>query len=1030
MYFQDVVLALQKFWSDQGCIVAQSYDIEKGAATFSPLTFLRSLGPEPFRAAYIEPCRRPTDGRYGENPLRLQQYYQFQVVMKPNPQDLLELYIESLAQIGITSKEHDIRFVHDDWESPTLGAWGLGWEIWLDGMEITQFTYFQQVGGIELSPIMGEITYGLERLCMFLQNVDNVYNLKFNSDVSYGDLFHQNEVQFSKHNFELSDISLQLDLFKQYESECQSLCQAEVPAPALDFCLKASHAFNLLDARGAISVKERQGFILRVRKLAREVAKSWYKNREELGFPLHKPDLSSKVENHQTYPFSERKNIEFKKDDPKKHVLEKSCPFLLEVGVEEMPAQVFASLLELLPGAIKKLFRPLNLEISDPHVFVTPRRIVISIDSILEKKVSQILKVKGPPLKISQDVKGQWLMPAIGFAKKNKIDVSELKIEMVKDIEYIFAVVDRQVTSLYQSISELVPKLLGSIQWYKTMRWGTQSVKFVRPVKWLMVLIGDKVVETQFAGIQSSKFTYGHRFLSPSQIVPKPYCKNYKMALADAFVIVDHVERQRQIASGINHLASQQGLVFLEDRGLLEEVTHLIEFPVPVLCEFHPDYLNIPEIVLVSEMKGHQKYFPLHTKEGKLSNFFVAISNTQCKDSTKMKLGYERVLRSRFSDAEFFLKEDLKFPLEERVPKLSQAIFQEGLGTVLEKVERIKLLSIYLATCLKLSAEEKQNITTIAYLSKADLNTKMVGEFPDLQGEVGRYYAEKQGHTKIIYNGILEHYFPRTLNDDPPSCKESAIVGIADRIDSIVGIFLINRAPTSSADPFAIRRACLTAISTIILKNFRLNLSEVIKKSLEIYKNSIKSIKVERELEEKILDFFYKRISGCIQDRSHKKIFGDYSIDLFNSAIQSSTPWYDLVDLLHRIDALNRFKKRNDFEAVAATFKRANNILKGPSDYGQLDPGKFVTEEEKILWEEFQEINDQVKVLLMEENYFQALVLVVPIRKTVDRFFEFVLINDPDLIIRQNRQCLIWHLVSLLRKIADFSCLNAMNDPL
>src|SRR3954469_12239477 len=286
MHFQDLVLTLQNYWSRRGCLLTQPYDMEKGAATFNPSTFLRSLGPEPFDAAWAEPCRRPKDGRYGENPNRMQHYYQYQVVLKPSPLDILDLYIGSLIEIGIKPEEHDIRFVHDDWESPTLGAWGLGWEVWLDGMEITQFTYFQQVGGFDLSPIMGEITYGLERICMYLQNVDNVFDLKYNDRFTYGDIFKQNEIQYSKHNFELADVGMHLKLFESYAAECKRLCEAGVPAPALDYCLKASHAFNLLDARGAISVNERQGYILKVRILAKTVAEAWVKNRAELGHPL------------------------------------------------------------------------------------------------------------------------------------------------------------------------------------------------------------------------------------------------------------------------------------------------------------------------------------------------------------------------------------------------------------------------------------------------------------------------------------------------------------------------------------------------------------------------------------------------------------------------------------------------------------------------------------------------------------------------------------------------------------------------
>jgi glycyl-tRNA synthetase alpha chain len=286
--FQELVLALQNFWAQKKCVIQQPYDIEIGAGTFNPATFLRSLGPEPWNVAYVEPSRRPTDGRYGENPNRLQHYYQFQVIMKPSPLKIQDLYLESLKSLNIDPLEHDIRFVEDDWESPTLGAWGLGWEVWLDGMEITQFTYFQQVGGIDLKPVSVEITYGIERIAMYLQQKDNVYDLEWTDNITYGDIHHQSEVEFSKYNFEESNPEMLFKLFDIYEEESQTVLKRELVLPAYDYCLKCSHVFNLLDARGAISVTERTGYIGRVRNLARGVAEAYLKQREALGFPLMK----------------------------------------------------------------------------------------------------------------------------------------------------------------------------------------------------------------------------------------------------------------------------------------------------------------------------------------------------------------------------------------------------------------------------------------------------------------------------------------------------------------------------------------------------------------------------------------------------------------------------------------------------------------------------------------------------------------------------------------------------------------------
>jgi len=290
MNFQDVILKLNQFWAQKGCVMTQPYDLEVGAGTFHHTTLLKALGPEPWKVAYVQPSRRPTDGRYGENPNRLQHYYQYQVILKPSPPDVQKQYLQSMKVLGIDPMEHDIRFVEDDWESPTLGASGLGWEVWLDGMEITQFTYFQLAGSIELYPISVELTYGLERIAMYLQGVDNVYDLKWNDTVTYGDVHHQQEVEQSTYNFEKADVDMLLTLFNMYEAEASRSIEAGLVLPAYEYCLKCSHTFNLLDARGAISVTERTGYIARIRNLARACAEAYLKQREAMGYPLLQKD--------------------------------------------------------------------------------------------------------------------------------------------------------------------------------------------------------------------------------------------------------------------------------------------------------------------------------------------------------------------------------------------------------------------------------------------------------------------------------------------------------------------------------------------------------------------------------------------------------------------------------------------------------------------------------------------------------------------------------------------------------------------
>lgn len=288
MNFQEIIFTLHQFWAEKGCVILQPYDIEVGAGTFHPATFLKVLGPEPWRAAYVEPSRRPSDGRYGENPNRLQHYYQYQVILKPSPKDSQDIYLESLTRFGIDPLKHDIRFVEDDWESPTLGAWGLGWEVWLDGMEITQFTYFQQVGGFDLKPVSVELTYGLERIAMYIQGIDNLFDIEWAEGIKYRDIHHETEVEFSRYNFDDANVEMHSKLFEMYEKECLRLSKEELIFPAYEFCLKCSHTFNILDARGALSVAERTTYIARVRNLARACAAGYLRLRESMGFPLLK----------------------------------------------------------------------------------------------------------------------------------------------------------------------------------------------------------------------------------------------------------------------------------------------------------------------------------------------------------------------------------------------------------------------------------------------------------------------------------------------------------------------------------------------------------------------------------------------------------------------------------------------------------------------------------------------------------------------------------------------------------------------
>ncbi len=1009
MNFQDLVLTLQRYWSQRGCLIAQPYDMEKGAATFNPSTFLRSLGPEPFNAAFIEPCRRPKDGRYGDNPNRMQHYYQFQVVLKPSPLDILDLYIGSLREIGIDPSEHDIRFVHDDWESPTLGAWGLGWEVWLDGQEVTQFTYFQQVGGLDLKPVMGEITYGLERLCMYLQGVDNVFKLKYNDTVTYGDIYHQNEVQYSKHNFEESDTSLHYALFDRFEKECARLCAVELPAPAFDYCMKASHAFNLLDARGAISVNERQGYILRVRALAKTVAEAWLRNRETMGFPMMRVPAASPVGVSGRTPLQ---------NAPQGG--EGVAPLLIELGVEEMPARVFGPLLRDLPGLIDKHLKPAGLDAKDVKVFATARRIGISASSVLTRQPDQKLALKGPPANMAKDASGNWTQAAVAFAKKNGLTAEQLEI---RD-NYLFAESEKKGRDALEILAEIVPKIFSDIHWYKTMRWGNgEGTPFVRPVTWLVAVLGERVVPMNFAGIESSNQSQGHRFLHNKPVAVKADRSAYLQALRDAKVFVDQDERKEKIRSLVLETTKKQNLAWRTDEELLDTVTWLVEYPVPVLCSFDAKLLEIPEEVLVSEMREHQKLFAVNDASGKLNNHFVAISNMECKDYRLIREGNESVVRARFADAEFFLREDKKKSLLERREDLKTVAFLKDLGegaSIYAKTVRVEKLAVELAQKLGWDAKKIDTVRQIAALCKNDLTTQMVGEFPELQGTVGRYYAMAEGLPQTVADGILDHYKPRNAEDSFPTTHEGALVGIADRLDTLIAMFGKGKIPTGSADPFALRRACWTTIALLIQESIQLSLTGLLDNALSQFPDKALSAEERKGVVEKIRDFFRGRAQNLFAETDRQGLPGGITADTFEAAVGAKASWEDFPGLVTRLRALKAFRNDSGFTQITEIFKRVSNILKDVPNT-TLDATKLGHPTEKKLLQILEQARTAVNTAVKDQAWDKALAEIAKLQTPVAELFSAVMVNDPDLEVRKNRQALLMAVRDVVLEVADFA---------
>lgn len=1009
--FQEFLRNLSAFWEKQGCIIQQGYDLEVGAGTFNPTTFLRCLGPEPYRAAYIEPCRRPTDGRYGTNPNRLQHYFQYQVILKPSPPNMQELYLQSLEAVGFNLQEHDIRFVHDDWESPTLGAWGLGWEVWMDGMEITQYTYFQAVAGIDLKPITGEITYGIERLAMYLQKVNSVFDLKWSEDLTYGDIYHRSEIEWSHYNFEKASTSMWFNHFEDFESEARRILADKLPIPAYDFVLKASHAFNLLDARGVISVTERTGYIARIRELAKQVAEIYILSRHEQGYPLL--NRSKRFELAQD---SAQKSLHFAEELLNVHP-EDTEDFLLEIGSEELPAAFVSIGSSNLEKSIRSLLEKEQLEYEQITVYATPRRLSVYVHQLAKGKPSQVVEKRGPSLEQAYHSDGSLKPAGEGFFRSLNIpppkleairqeQISGISIKQIKDVPYLFGVLHQEGRATAAILSEQLPQLILGIEFPKKMRWGSSEISYARPLRWILALFGKEVIPFTIDQITSGNITYGHRQLAPAAY-PLTQAQDYLSVLRTLFVMADPADREKTITEVLDKLETEQQIRIIERRKVLDQVVNLVEWPYPTLSEFHSDFLRIPKEVLISEMIEHQKYFPVTDLEGSLKNLFVITANIP--STNQIRQGNQRVISARLSDGVFLYEEDLKFPLEHFNEKLKKVTFQKELGSVYEKVERLGAHARILQNILKISNPQK--IARAALLCKADLASNMVYEFPELQGTIGRYYAEASQEDPEIAQAIDEHWMPRGENAPLPQTETGILLSLADKIDNLLGCFAVGLRPTSSSDPYALRRQVLGMIKVLIKGEHELPLHACLMQCASHFPDRI--MKERNEVVDEIMNFITNRI---------KTVFQEYGFQKDEIEASLSHGCKDIYDTFCRVKALHEFRRQaqKQFSSLYEVYKRAKGQLNG-HHYPQIDEKLLLEPAEKNLHALLSDQQTAFERSLNEKDYNQAYRLIATIQPALADLFNEVKILADDPKIRDNRLALLKSVFNLFDAILDFS---------
>ena len=685
---------------------------------------------------------------------------------------------------------------------------------------------------------------------------------------------------------------------------------------------------------------------------------------------------------------------------------------LLEVGTEEIPAAFLTDALKALREKVIKELQARRIAFKDIKTMGTPRRLALIASGVAVAQEELIATKLGPAKSIAFDKDGNPTKAAIGFAKGQGIDITEIKTVKTDKGEYICAEKKEQSELTIQLLPQILPDIILALPFRKSMRWGDLEVRFARPIHWIVALFGNTIVPFQLGNIDSGDTSYGHRFMAPGPL-KITNAASYAAQLAQAFVFVDPQVRRDTLIREIRGIAASVNGVADEDSALIDEVTNLIENCSPVLCRFEKEFLQLPREVLITTMKKHQKYFPLLDTQGSPLPCFIAVNNTRAREPAVSARGHERVLRARLSDARFFYTADQKKSLDAMTERLQGVIFQAQLGTSFEKVSRFQELALFL-TDRFFSQSIRARVERAAYLCKADLVSEMVGEFPELQGIMGREYARIAGEDAEVAEAIFEHYLPRFAEDSIPVSDIGAIVGIADKLDTIVGCFGVGLIPTGTADPYALRRQCLGIINIIAGRQYKISLTGTIHKAIALLKEKL--TRPVAEVSNDVLNFFSVRFSNLLTSQG-------YPADAVDAVVSCGID--DVLDMQRRIEALQQVKQVPDFEALAIAFKRVVNILAGAGS-GAVSPGLFEEQAERDLHQKYLSLCGQVQSLMHKKEYLPALKLIATLRTEVDNFFDTVMVMVDQEAVRTNRLALLYEVSSLFVNFADFTKLSSV----
>jgi len=680
--------------------------------------------------------------------------------------------------------------------------------------------------------------------------------------------------------------------------------------------------------------------------------------------------------------------------------------FYLEIGSEEIPAGYILPALEAMKGQMERFLDESRIRRGESFVTGTPRRLVLVVKDVASQQEACTTEITGPPRNVAYDAEGKPTKAAEGFARSQNVALEELRIKETAKGEYLCVVKEETGLPARQLLEKMLPDFIAHIPFPKSMRWGSLPVTFARPIHWIVALLGGEALRFEYGDVASGSQSMGHRFMGPRWLQVSGY-EEHRERLREHSVIVDVDERRRLIRDGVGKEAEKRGGKVLEDEDLLDEVTQLVEYPVPLLGEFEEKYLELPPEVPITVMKEHQRYFAVVDDAGKLLPCFVTVANTVPKDPELVAAGNARVIRARLEDARFYYEEDRKVPLEQRAEELKDVVFHAKLGTSWEKVERFGALARWLGE--KLDPNGMEPLMRAALLCKGDLVSGMVGEFPELQGVMGRAYALLQGEPPRVADAIYEHYLPVRAGGDVPPSMTGALLSMADKMDTIVGCFGVGLIPTGTGDPFALRRQTLGIIRIVLEKSLRLSLGEFVDEALPLL--GAKTTEPAETVKNGVLEFFHGRLHHYLVSQE------GWPADVVEAVL--STAMDDVVDAAARTRALSRFKDRPDFESLAVAFKRVVNIIKEP-ERSSVEWALLKNDAEMDLFKRFSKVEETVGGNLLRSDYAEALEAMADLKPAIDAFFDSVLVMDEDPDIRRNRLALLTRIGDLFGQVADF----------